>query len=207
MGFLKKLFGPPKPPSRPYVDQGLALTKRLIGLLNLSDWATGVPDYTDQEARAIDRELRRFQSIADQSAQRDGSREMRFHPEFIPPMQRRLGADALRRLVGPELDVGWELDDDYCPIDWKSRVSTYLKAWAMNLDPSALMEMAQLLALAGYQSEARQAAGIVAACFPSYAPRFFAGAQSPELVEGITEQARGIMTDISNMDKRPVAQH
>lgn len=129
-------------------------------------------------------------------------------PLIIPEgMQRTAGAEGLRRLAGNDwtTEAGWELDGD-CPSDWKARVSTYLKAWAMNLDPDALLEMAQLLALAGNKFEGRQAAGIVAAWFPSYAPRFFAGTQDSELVENITGRARGIMADISNMRLQTVAQ-
>ncbi len=122
---------------------------------------------------------------------------MLFHPEIVNSMQRTLGAEALRRLAGPGMDgIDWVLDGDI-PDDWRSRVSTYLKAWAMNLDPDALLEMAKLLALAGYKTEGRQAAAIVADWFPSYAPRFFAGQQSPGVVEDIVARAREVVLEIS----------
>jgi len=121
---------------------------------------------------------------------------MRFHPEMLGPMQRTFGSEALRGLAGPGIGSGRELDA-ICPVNWKTRVSTNLKAWAMNLDPDTLVEMAQLLALAGYNSEGRQAAAIVATWFPCYAPRYFAGLNDPKLVAGVTERAREILVDIS----------
>jgi hypothetical protein len=134
--------------------------------------------------------------MADADMPQTRHEQMRFHPELLESMQRTFGSEALRRLAGPGLGSGWELDA-ICPVDWKTRVSTYLKAWAMSLDPDALLEIAQLLALAGYNSEGRQAAAIVAAWFPGYAPRYFAGSNDPKLVAGITERAREILVDIS----------
>jgi hypothetical protein len=160
-----------KPPARPYVDEGVALTKKLIGVLHLSDWQTGVPDYTELEMRAMHRALRSFPKNAD---------------------QRMSASRALHGLAGR----GWEVSDD-CPDDWKVRVSTYLKAWAMQLDPLVLLDMSRMLALAGYRDEARDAAAIVATGFPTYAPRFFAGAADPQRVEAITRSAREIMQEIN----------
>jgi hypothetical protein len=198
VGILRALFGPAKPLARPYVDEGLALTKTLIEECDLSDWASGTPELTQDEARALDRGLNSFQALADAEARKAGNAKMMFHPEAIEPMQRTLGADALRSLAGEgwTMGFGWDLEGP-CPEDWQARVSTYLKAWAMNLDPDALVEMAQLLALAGYNSEAREAARIVADRFASYAPRFFAGSNNPRLVNGITERAREVMSEIS----------
>lgn len=138
--------------------------------------------------------MRNFQRMADAEAQRMGHEQMHFHPEIAEPMQRMFGADALRHLAGPSIG-SWE-PDDVCPSDWKERVSTYLKAWAMNLDPDAMLDMARLLALAGHKEEARQAAAIVAQRFPSYAPRFYSGSK-PELVASITARARELMDEIS----------
>lgn len=196
MGLLKALFGSPKPKARPYVDEGFALTKKLITLFDLSDWAGGIPTYTQREAKAIDRELRDFQRSADAEAPLSGHKEMLFHPEIVGPMERMFGAEALHRLAGPDVGLSWELDN-HCPDDWKRRVSTYLKAWAMNLDPDVLLDMARLLAIAGYKTEAKQSAAIVAAWFPSYAPRFLSGAHDPELVANITARARELMEEIS----------
>lgn len=196
MGLLKVLFGSAKPPARPYVDEGLRFTKELIEQFNLTDWASGTPQYSEQEAAAIDQELANFQRMADGEARKQGHDQMLFHPEAIGRMQRTFGSEALLRLAGPPFDIVWDLDGD-CPEDWRMRVSTYLKAWAMNLDPDALLGMAPLLALAGYKTEGEKAAGIVAAWFPSYAPRFFAGAADPKLVQRITERARELVSDIS----------
>lgn len=125
------------------------------------------------------------------------------HSELRDPLQRSLGAEALRRLAGPTPQIGWDLDG-VCPDDWKIRVSTFLKAWAMNLDPDALLDLAGLLALAGHKTQALQAAAIVSLSFPSYAPRFFASENAPQLVASISGRARKIMEDISRADERTV---
>lgn len=191
-----------KPPARPYVDEGLALTKKLIALFKLPDWASGTPTFTELESREIDRELDSLQPTANHEAWKEGHTQMLPHPEAIGPMQRAACAEALCRLAGTGWTTvsGWALSGDY-PNDWKARISIYLKAWAMNLAPYALLEMAQLLALAGYKSEGKRAAGIVADWFPSYAPRFFAGSNDPKLIERTTERAREIMVEISTMNK------
>lgn len=194
-------------PARPYVDEGLALTKKLIALFKLSDWASGTPAFTELESREIDRELNSFQRMADREARKEGHAQMQFNPEAVGPVQRTVGAGALCRLAGAGWTTvsGWDLGGEY-PDDWKARVSTYLKAWAMNLDPDALLELAQLLALAGYKSEGKQASSIVVDLFPRYAPRFFGGSDDPKLVEGITKRAKEIVVEISNMNKTIVHQ-
>jgi hypothetical protein len=72
------LFGRPQPPEKPYVDKGLLLTKELTSLLNLSDWVSGLPDFTEEEVKAMDREIASFPVQIDE------------------PMRRTLGAQALR---------------------------------------------------------------------------------------------------------------
>jgi len=57
--------------------------------------------------------------------------------------------------------------------------------------------MAKLLALAGYKIEGKHAAAIVVEWFPSYAPRFFTGRQSPGVVESIIARAKDTMGEIS----------
>ena len=80
--------------------------------------------------------------------------EARFHPEAVGPITRMQTAQALEDLVGRD----WKFtDESELPKDWKARVCTYLKAWASNLNPSALKEMADMLAKAGYKTEAKQA--------------------------------------------------
>ena len=46
----------------------------------------------------------------------------------------------------------------------------------MGLNPIVLIELSDLLALASYKLEAKEAAEIVVNFFPDYAQRFFAGA-------------------------------
>lgn len=184
MGFVKAPSGTAKPPARLYVDEGFKLTKKLIRLLDLSDWEKGTPVYTEEEASVVDGEWRDFQRMLNAEVRRRGKQA----PEFME-IQRTFGSESLRRLAGPSL--GWELDGD-CPDDWKARVSTYLKAWVMNQNPDALIEMAQLLALAGYKAETKQCAAIVARWFPNYAPGFFSGTDDPKVVSTITARAIGI---------------
>jgi tetratricopeptide (TPR) repeat protein len=71
----------------------------------------------------------------------------------------------------------------------------------MNLDPDVLLDLSCLLAIAGYKGEAESAASIVE-WFPSYAPRFFAGAQNPQVVAGITTRAKELLQEISKSADR-----
>jgi hypothetical protein len=188
VGLLKALFGAPNPPARPYLDQGLALTKKLIGLLGLSDWASDTPQYTPEEMRAIDQGLRTAQRTADQV------NDARLRSEIIDPMRRIEGAEALHDLAGRHWGISSE-----CPDDWRERISTYLKAWAMQLDPDVLLDMSVLLAIAGCRGEAITAAQIVANHFPSYAPRYFGGTADQNLVAQIVASARETVLEISNL--------
>ncbi|MGD0445309.1 MAG: hypothetical protein ABSA39_15340 [Edaphobacter sp.] len=152
---------------KPYTDAGVALTNRLISSLNLTGWNQGIPIFTQIESEAIESRLGGFQQMA--NAEVGG--EVVFHPDAAEKIQRQFGAEALKTLA----DNGWKFSDNL-PSTWREIVSTYLKAWAMNLDPMVLVELSELLALASYKVEAKEAAEIVVNLFPDYAPRFFAGA-------------------------------
>jgi len=207
MGLLRLLFGPPKPPAKPYVDEGVALTKSLIALLDLSDWKAGIPTYTEAEENAIDWEIQNFQRGANRSAQADGSRKMVFHPSIIGGLQRMFASDGLKKLAMRGY-LSWESSDDCSeedddfpkveeyPEDWRARVSIYLKAWAINLAPDVLLDLSQLLSLVGYKTEAKKAAEIVAAWFPSYASHYYEGHADPETVQYFRTRALEIIRKI-----------
>ncbi|MEJ2008507.1 MAG: hypothetical protein P8Z30_10195, partial [Acidobacteriota bacterium] len=107
--------------------------------MSLEGWQNGVPNYTPEEKDAIQRKLSLFQSSFNQRA----GGEVVFHPEAVGHIQRMLTAEALYDLAGERWRWSSKIE---LPQDWKDRVSTYLKAWACDLNPDAFCEMAELLA-------------------------------------------------------------
>jgi len=167
------------------VDAGVRLTHRIVQCLRLQGWemtAQGIqPVYTQDEMDAISESLARFQRIADGTT---GAKAV-FHPDAIGEIQRKCAADALEELA----DGMWKFTaKDTVPEDWRLRVSTYLKAWACQLNPQVLLDMAEMLAHAGYKTEAREALEVVLV-FPSYAHRYFGSADTSELVNSIVDEA------------------
>ena len=86
---------------------------------------------------------------------------------------------------------------DAVSIDWAAEPSLIRNqvqnrvAVQGNLDPLVLIELSELLALAGHKVEAREAAEIVVKWFPSYSSRFFAGADKNKRVTSqIVDSAR-----------------
>lgn len=182
MGFLSKLFGTSKP-AKPYVDAGMRLTHGLIQSLRLEGWENMLPVYSPDEIAVMEAKLASFQRMADK--QMGG--KAAFHPEIIGEIQRPLMAEALQDYAAR--DWGFTAKKEL-PSDWKLRVSTYLKAWAGGLNPNCLIEMAEMLALAGYKTEAKSALEVVL-LFPTYAHKFFAGAdEGGVLTNGIVNQAK-----------------
>jgi len=182
MGFLSKLFGTSKP-AKPYVDGGMRLTHSLIQRLRLEGWENLLPVYSPGEIKIIEAELASFQRMADK--QMGG--KAAFHPEVIGEIQRPLIATALQNYAA----TNWRFTDKKeLPADWKLRVSTYLKAWAGGLNPNCLIEMAEMLAMAGYKTEAKDALEVVL-LFPTYAHKFFGGSdEGGVLANGIVNQAK-----------------
>ena len=182
MGFLSKLFGTSKP-AKPYVDAGMRLTHGLIQNLRLEGWENMLPVYSPGEIEVIERELASFQHIADDKM---GGKAV-FHPELIGQIQRPLIADALRKYAARD----WRFTNKKeLPADWKLRVSTFLKAWAGGLNPNCLLEMAEMLAMAGYKTEAKDALEVVL-LFPTYAHKFYGGSdEDGVLANGIVNQAK-----------------
>jgi len=183
VSIFSQLLGTKKTAAKPYPDAGLRLSYKLIDSLSLSGWKDGLPAYTPEEIEAIEGSLAAFQRIANETVGGNAT----FHPEAVGPIQRIQSAQALEELAGK----GWRFSDkSKLPDDWKLRVSTYLKAWACNLTPDAFLQIAEILTLAGYKTEAREACNVVL-LFPTYAETFFGGAKDTErLVTGFVEQAR-----------------
>src|SRR5258708_18529851 len=132
------------------------------------------PVYTQDEMDAITKGLANFQRIADSTM---GGRAV-FHPDAVGEIQRKCTAEALEELA----DGTWKFSaKDTVPEDWRLRISTYLKAWACQLNPQVLLDMAEMLAHAGYKTEAKEALEVVL-LFPSYSRRYFGSAEASELV-------------------------
>jgi len=167
----------------------MRLTYNLIQSLRLDGWDNLLPVYTPEEMRTIESELSKFQEIANDVV----GGEARFHPEVVGPITRMQTAQALEDLAGRD----WKFTDkSELPEDWKARVSTYLKAWASNLNPSALREMADMLVKAGYKTEAKQALEVIL-LFPTYADVYFSGADgSAELTNRIVKDAKDSLNDL-----------
>lgn len=177
MSVFSKLFGKGK--SQPYVDAGTALTFKLCNSLNLPDWNEGLPNYTQEEVAAIDRELSGFQKRVEQAA----GGEVVFHPDVVPQYQRMLAGSALAELARDKLFQSEEI-----PTDWKPIASTLLKAWVSGLDPQYLLKLGDLLAKVGCKNEAKEVFQAVL-LFPTYAKNLW-GENNDELLESIVCEAK-----------------
>lgn len=135
---------------------------------------------------AINRGLSGFQRMANEVI----GGEARFYPEVVPELQRKVIAEALAELAGSS----WKYSDEI-PTNWRKCVATYLKAWAAYLNPMVLLEVGELLAKAGYRSEARDTFRVVL-LFPTYADKFFAGQQDSGLVDNIVSIAKKSFKDL-----------
>jgi hypothetical protein len=181
MGLLSSIFRSKK--QNNYVDAGALLIRTLAEALPLEEWRHGVPAYTVAELAAIDYALSSFQAMADKAV---GAKGAVFHPEIIEPIKLRLTAEGLGTLASQ----GWRLSD------WKDRVSTYMKSWLASPAPQTLLEVAEILARAGYKQEAKRTYEVVL-LFPSYAPRFFGTAKdTARLVERIVENAQTALSGL-----------
>lgn len=98
--------------------------------------------------------------------------------------QRRVAATALENLARQR----WKYSDEL-PDDWRIAVSTYLKAYASDLSPLVLLEMADLLVMAGYKGEARQVLQVVL-LYPSY------DRGDPETARSVVELAEKAIQDL-----------
>src|SRR5271155_803389 len=189
MNLLDKLLGKPRrDPTKMYVDRGMALTHRLVETLRLPGWYNGRPSYTPEENAAVTKSLNAFQATAD-DVMGGGAH---FHPDVVGEIQRPLIANALEDLARAE----WNASDK-TPENWKDICSTYLKAWTCQLNPSAMSEVAELLAEVGYRSEAREAWDVVC-LFQWYSHHYFAGAENAQAATRmIVERAERGMKELS----------
>jgi len=185
MGLLGKLFGKEK--SQPYVAAGTALAFKLPRSLNLPDWNDGLPNYTQEEIAAIDRRLSQFQQMA--NCELRG--EVKFHPDLVPELQRRLAGEALAEFARNKLIR----QSEDTPTDWRPLASTFLKAWASRLDPLTLLELADLLAKVGYKSEARDVLHVVL-LFPTYAHTLW-GKNDDERLGNIVNDAKETLQNLN----------
>lgn len=185
--------------SAAYPKAGTAFVYQLIAVLRLTGWENGLPLFTEKEQEAIQAGLDRFQE--DVNEQMGGPAV--FHPDAAPVIQRQIGADALKDLASEGEILGipgiddFFADDDEPQRNWKDRVSTYLKAWVMCLDPTILVAVSSLLARAGYKKEARDALKVVVSHFKGYAPKFYAGADKENAVTNqVIADARARMNEL-----------
>ena len=177
MGFLGKLFG-----TQNYVDSGVQLTLKIVESLSLTGWQT----YTHEETDAINGKLSGLKRSFNEYA----GGEVDFH-EAAEGIQRMFIAEALHELAGK----GLLHKRTYRREDWKDRVSTYLKAWVCNFDAPVFLDMAELLAEAGYKDEARQALQVVL-LFPSYALKKWGSRPDDLLVRSIVEDAQEALENL-----------
>ncbi len=180
MGLLGRILGRGNSQQKPYIDAGVSLMYKLTTSLSLPGWKDGLPSYTSTELEAINRRMSSFQKMANDIA----GGEVKFHPEAVPDLQRILCAEALIELAGDD----WKFADEV-PRNWKKCVATYLKAWVSNFNPQALMELGDLLVKAGYRNEAKGTFRVLL-LFPTYAETYFAGQQTPDLVDSIVSSAK-----------------
>lgn len=164
-----------------YSDAGTSVVLRITQSLNLKDWQDGIPvGYTREEMDAIDKRMANFQRIADE----EGGGPVSFHPDAVDSIRRTVAAQALENWANRD---GWKFSDKL-PDDWRSRASTYLKAWTSNLNPTTLLDLAELLARAGSKEESKEALKVVL-LFPAYAHIHYSGSERPEMVDLIIKSA------------------
>ena len=178
MGFLGKLFGREQSDPDSYTDFGPDFVVRLARSLELHEWASGLPGYTNEEQAAIDDTLARFAKMTDSVAKEQGGEQMSFHPDIAESIKRALFEAGLSNcatyhwkaipMAMGGLVIPVEVESDDCPANWRETASTYLKCYLCNLSPFALLRFAQLLIGCGHKREAAEVVRAVLA-FPKYA--------------------------------------
>lgn len=194
MGWLGRLFGA-SPSPKAYADAGVRLTHELVQSLGLEGWKREpmmLPEYTAEETAAIDKEMADFQGMADDVAAKEGGpgTHMLFHPEAAKVIEQSSIARALEDLASRGSSFGrWDdPDETEVPDDWQQKVSAYLKAWAANLSPTALLGMGELLSRVGRKREAQKSFEI-ALLYPQYDKSRGRG-DNEEFIEMIVKRAR-----------------
>jgi hypothetical protein len=177
MGILRDMFGKKATPSNLYVEYGFKLVHKLATKLKLSGF-DGQIAYSMKEQEALDKSRLKV---------RDDDSDVKFHPqagELVAGIYRSYAATALKDLA----DENWLFtDQDVLPSNWKEKLATYLKSFAADLSPLAMNEVAVLLVVAGYKTEAKEAYNVILQ-YPDYA-RLTQGKYEPlEVVEEAREQ-------------------
>jgi len=175
---------------RAYQDGGVRLIARLVAQLGLPGWGPNVmPTYSAEEVAAIDSGYASFQRMADKEGG-GAAGSMHFHPDAATEIRRKIAGDELMSYADRLCRFGDDLQ-----VEWKLAASAYLKAWAATLEPSALQNLGELLAKAGYADAARETFTVILKFLP-YAPKVY-GKQQDELVRMIVERASESLKELS----------
>lgn len=167
-----------------YQDAGMKLIADLISSLELPGWGADLlPVYTSEEITAIDRGLEQFQKLANQELGGSEPGIATFHPDAAPQIQRTIASQSLNSYA----DLAWQFSD-HLPANWKLVASTYLKAWASNLEPQSLQRVGELLLKADCKAAAKKAFNVIL-LFPHYAKNLY-GNDSRDLTDRIVETAK-----------------
>ena len=172
-----------------YQDIGIKLVARLVAELNLPGWETDLlPTYSVDEISAIDSGCAAFQRLADQEGGGVPG-AMYFHPDAAEEIRRKIAGDELMSYA----DRLCRFSEDL-PAEWKLAASAYLKAWSATLEPSALQNLGELFAKAGYADAARETLNVILR-FPDYAPKVY-GDKQDDLVRMIVERASDSLKEL-----------
>jgi hypothetical protein len=173
-----------------YTAAGDQLIRLLVERLPLVDWQDGPPGYTEGEAEAIRWSIRQFQHTSRQVAEEMGGEALAVHPDRAEELERMLYEQGLRQFG----DSGWKMAGKV-PENWQINISAYLKAWICGLNPMVLLDIAELLALAGKFEESGNAIEAVRK-FPEYARSQGAdGPYAPEIVRQVTDRIDAIKSE------------
>lgn len=177
-------------PDTVYQDVGTKLVADLVSSLGLPGWGADLlPTYTAEEIAAIDRGLEQFQKLADQELGGGKPGAATFHPDVAPQIRRTLAAQSLASCA----DFAWQFSDQL-PANWKLVASTYLKAWASNLDPQSLQNLGTLLLKAGCTAAAKATFNVILS-FPHYAEKLY-GDKGHDLADHIVTTAKQSLADL-----------
>lgn len=167
---------PLAPNVKPYLDDVSDLIRNLTQSLPLPEWAEGLSGYTPEEAEAI-RVSQADYAIVAEYILKEASAGISpgqgiVNPVYAEPVKRLLAVRRLKQLA----DGAWRNQDaalldyqgDKAPENWKGIVSTYLKIWMASSNPFDILDVAELLVLAGRWDESKAAID-AALMFPAHA--------------------------------------
>lgn len=187
MSLVGKFFGN----KNAYVDAGTALTFKLCDSLELPGWERGLPVYTDDEVAAIEVKLSTLPNI--KNLELGG--KMLFTPDERAKIQRMLAGEGLEALAQSQARFTAGIS-----VNWRSTVSTFLKAWAVGLDPMILIDLAEFLIKIDRRPEAKEVVEVVL-LFPTYAKQLYEK-DDEEYSVSIMKMAGVILAHLSACSKR-----